>query len=201
MAGEDIKAGAQTARDRYAFVESWSRLNRQVDQIPIGWQWLYSELRFALGTLVSTIRSTIWIDGGWEEDGLLYVRSDTTDRVVQGVLRKARVRAMHTCMQCSKPGKLRDLDGWRQATLCGTCAGPRLLVQEVARLIGLDRCGSLDVGRELQSSPSAALVRAAAEAGALASKLPLTFVLEELDQVGQLRWLEALQDRLQDGQE
>lgn len=186
---------AHPGQDRFAFADSRSRLNRHVELIPMGWQRLYSDLRFTLAVISSPERCTIQISGAWEEDGLLQVQSDTTDPVVQGVLRKARVRAMNTCMECGKPGKLRELDEWRQATLCGLCAGPRLLTLEVARLIALDRCGSVDLRHELQFSPSARLVRAAAEAGALACKLPATFVFEKLDHDGQLRWLERLKDR------
>ena len=188
---------AQSGENRHAFADSWSRLNRHVELIPMGWQRLYSELRFTLAAISSPERCTVEIAGAWEEDGLLQVQSETTDPVVQGVLRKARVKAMHTCMQCGKPAKQRELDEWRQATLCGSCAGPRLLALEIARLIALDRCGSADVGHELQFSPSARLVRAAAGASALACKLPATFVLEILDPDGQLRWLEKLKDRAQ----
>lgn len=188
----------QPGQNRYAFADSWSRLNRHVELIPMGWQRLYSELRFTLAAISSPERCTIEISGAWEEDGLLQVQSETTDPVVQGVLRKARVRAMHTCMECGKPGKLRELDEWRQATLCGSCAGPRLLALEVARLIALDRCGSVDLRDELQFSSSARLVRAAAEAGTLGCDLPGQFVFEMLDHDGQLRWLERLKDRAQE---
>lgn len=188
---------AQTCQDRFAYTDSWSRLNRHVELIPMGWQRLYSDLRFTLAVISTKKRCTIEIAGAWEEDGLLQVQSDTTDRVVQGVLRKARVRAMHTCMECGKPGNQRELDEWRQATLCGSCAGPRLLALEIARLIALDRCGSVDLRKELQSSPSARLVRAAAESAALACNLPATFVLEKLGRKGQLRWLERLKERAQ----
>lgn len=184
-------------QNRFAFADSWSRLNRHVELIPMGWQRLYSDLRFALAVISTEKRSTIEIGGGWEEDGLLQVQSETTDRVVQGILRKARVRAMHTCMECGKPGKQRELDEWRQATLCGSCAGPRLLALEIARLVALDRCESVDLRNELQSSPSARLVRAAAEAGALACNLPARYVLENLGRERQLSWLERLNERLQ----
>lgn len=188
---------ANSGQERYAFADSWSRLNRHVELIPMGWQRLYSDLRFSLAVISTAKRCTIEIAGAWEEDGLLQVQSDTTDRVVQGVLRKARVRAMHTCMECGKPGKQRELDEWRQATLCGTCAGPRLLALEIARLIALDRCGSVDLRHEVRFSPSARLVHAAAEASALADDLPATFVLEKLGRDGQLRWLERLKVRVQ----
>jgi hypothetical protein len=184
-------------QDRLAFANSWRRLNRLVDQIPLGWQWLYGELRFSLGCLSSRERATIRIDGGWEEDGRLQIQSETSDRVVQGVLRKARVRAMSTCMECGRPGKLRQLDEWREATLCGTCAGPRLLEFEIARIIGLAGCGSVDLGEELQSSPHAVLVRAAAEAAAASRNLPATSVLTDLDRDGQHAWLQRLRDRAQ----
>lgn len=184
-------------QDRYAFADSWSRLNRQVELIPMGWQRLYSDLRFTLAAISSPGRCTIEISGAWEEDGLLQVQSETTDPVVQGVLRKARVRAMNTCMECGKPGKPRELDEWRQATLCGSCAGPRLLALEVSRLIALDRCGSVDLRHELQFSSSARLVRAAGEAAALACNLPATILFEKLGRDGQLRWLERLKERLQ----
>jgi hypothetical protein len=188
---------SDAGQNRFAFADSWSRLNRHVELIPMGWQRLYSDLRFTLAVISTPKRCTIEIAGAWEEDGLLQVQSDTTDRVVQGVLRKARVRAMCTCMECGRPGKQRELDEWRQATLCGSCAGPRLLSLEIARLMALDRCGSVDLRHELQSSPSALLVRAAAEAGALACNLPPTFVLEKLGRDGQLRWLKELRHRAQ----
>lgn len=198
MTTENPTLQAHPGQNRYAFADSWSRLNRHVEQIPMGWQRLYSDLRFTLAVIATAKRCTIEIAGAWEEDGLLQVQSDTTDRVVQGVLRKARVRAMHTCMECGKPGKQRELDEWRQATLCGSCAGPRLLALEIARLIALDRCGSVDLRHELQFSPSARLVRAAAEASALTCNLPARFVFETLDHAGQLRWLERLKIRAQE---
>jgi hypothetical protein len=184
-------------QDRFAFANSWSRLNRLVDQVPVGWQWLYGELRFSLGTLSSPERATIRIDGGWEEDGRLQIQSETSDRVVQGVLRKARVRAMSTCMECGRCGKLRQLDDWREATLCGTCAGPRLLELEIARALGLERCGAMDLGKDLQSSPRARLIRAAAEASALARNLPAKFVFTELDRDGKRMWLKELRCQAQ----
>lgn len=187
---------AQSGGNRHAFADSWSRLNRHVELIPMGWQRLYSELRFTLAAISTARRCMIEIAGAWEEDGLLQVQSETTDPVVQGVLRKARVRAMHTCMECGKPGKPRELDEWRQATLCGSCAGPRLLAVEVARLIALDRCGSVDLRDELQCSPSTRLVRAAAEAAASACDLPASLVFEKLGRDGQLQWLERLKERV-----
>ncbi len=197
MTTECTSAQVEPGQNGYAFADSWSRLNRHVEQIPIGWQRLYSDLRFTLAVISTKKRCTVEIAGAWEEDGLLQVQSDTTDPVVQGVLRKARVRAMNTCTECGKPGKLRELDEWRQATLCGSCAGPRLLALEVARLIALARCGSIDLRDELQFSRSARLVRAAAEAGALACNLPATFVLQKLGRDAQLRWLERLKERVQ----
>lgn len=75
---------------------------------------------------------------------------------------------------------------------------PRLLALEIARLIALDRCGSVDQRHELQFFPSARLVRAAAEASVLTCNLPARFVLEQLDHAGQLRWLERLNNRAQE---
>lgn len=191
---EDIIQQRGLDQDRFAFAESWSRLNRHVEQIPIGWQRLYAELRFGLAVISSPARSTIRIDGAWEEDGCLQVQSDTEDPVVQGVLRKARVRAMHTCMACGKPGKLRQLDDWKEATLCGTCAGPRLLALEIARLIGLERCGSASIQDELRHSPAATLVRAAAEAAALTSNRAADFMLDQQNLNEVRAWLQQLQE-------
>ncbi|NML48017.1 hypothetical protein HHL11_29990 [Ramlibacter sp. G-1-2-2] len=184
-------------QDRNAFTDSWNRLNLHVERIPLGWQRLYGELRFRLAVISCSKRCTIRIDGGWEEDGLLQVQSETTDRVVQGLLRKAREKAMHTCMECGKPGKLRELVDWQQATLCGECAGPRLLALDITSVIALARCGSVDLAHELQFSPRALLIRAAAEAAAIASNPPTTFALDNLDSDSMHSWLQELRDRAQ----
>lgn len=180
------------------YADSLSRLNRHLDQIPMGWQALYVDLRFTLYCIETPARAATRIDGAWEEDGLLHVQSDSADRVVQGVLRKARVRAMHTCSVCGKRGKLRQLDEWREATLCGSCAGPRLLKLQIARLLGLDRCGAVDLRQEIRSSPNATLVRAAAEATGAACELPNHFVTAALDADRVREWLRKLEERLQE---
>lgn len=195
MTADSTTRNTPADSNRFAFADSWSRLNRNVEQIPTGWQRLYSELRFSLAVISSPERCTVRIEGAWEEDGLLQVQSDTSDRVVQGVLRKARARAMHTCMECGKPGKQRELDEWRQVTLCPTCAGPKLLALEIARLLGLERCGSADLEQELRSSPAAVLTRAAAEAAAAAFKVAPAFLLSDLDRHGKRAWLEELRAR------
>lgn len=114
-----------------AYRESLDRLDRQIDHIPMGWQRLYGDLRHALRVLAADSRMSIRIDGAWEEDGRLCIDSDTKDPAVQGVLRKARTRAMQSCSICGRPGKGRELANWQEATLCGKCAGPRLLSLEI----------------------------------------------------------------------
>lgn len=180
-----------------AFRESLVQLDRHVEQIPMGWQRLYGDLRHALRVVYVPARMDIQIDGAWEEDGMLRVESQTADPVVQGALRKARMRAMTTCMDCGKPGKPRQLQNWHEATLCGTCAGLQLLMVEINRLIALDRCGTVDLRQELQSSSDAVLVRTAAEAAAQAFGLPATFIVSELDSDGLRAWLHSLLERAQ----
>jgi hypothetical protein len=184
------------AAARLAYDDSIVRLNRFVEQIPMGWQKLYLELRLKLYAISCAERSGAVIDRVWAEDGCLQFQSETTDAVVQGILRKTRVRASHTCMRCGKPGKMRELDEWQQATLCGTCAAPRLLELELARVAGLERCGAVHLRHELQSSSRAALIRAAAEAEALACGLPRDFIVTSLDDGSLRNWLHELKERL-----
>jgi hypothetical protein len=188
------------AAARLAYDDRIVRLNRFVERIPMGWQRLYLELRLKLYAISCPERSGAVIEHVWVEDGRLQIQSETTDGVVQGILRKARVRAAHTCMRCGKPGKMRELDEWQQATLCGTCAAPRLLELEIARLGGLERCGAVHLRHELQSSSRAALIRAAAEAEALASGLPRDFITTTLDESSLRAWLQELKERLGQGE-
>lgn len=187
----------QTAEHQYSacesqalYAESLSRLDRHVDHIPLGWQRLYGDLRHALRVLATPLRMDMRIDGAWEEDGLLRVESSAEDPVLQGVLRKARTRAMHTCTECGRPGRRRELAHWQEATLCGCCAGPRFLSLDIERLLALEKCGSLELRHELEHAPEAVLIRAAA-AAAVEQGVPQASILQLSDD--DLRaWLKQL---------
>lgn len=155
---EDDREGNRLKRS----IES---LNKRVDWIPMGWQTLFMELRMALQNADCEKRKDVVIEGAYEEDGLLYVDASSPEPVVQGLLRKARTRAMNTCMDCGGVGKPREFE-WQRLTLCGRCAGRVRVHLETWRLLSLDRCGTIDLRRELLLSPQAALVRVAWEASA-----------------------------------
>ena len=189
---ENLQPAAGASHSSKCYTESLARLDRHVDHIPPGWQRLYGDLRHALSVFATIHRMNIRIDGAWHEDGHLRVESDTSDPVIQGVLRKARMRAMHTCSQCGKRGKRRELVNWQEATLCGRCAAPRLLSLNIERVLALERCGSLALREELQHAPEAVLIRAAAEAGATEQGLRKHFVLSELSDKHLRAWLERI---------
>jgi hypothetical protein len=174
------------------YTESLARLDRHVDHIPLGWQRLYGDLRHALRTLKTTGRMNTRIDGAWHEDGMLRVDSETSDHAIQGVLRKARTRARHTCTQCGRPGKRRELANWEEATLCGRCAAPRLLSLDIDRVLALEKCGSVELRVELQQAPEAVLIRAAAEAVAMEHGLRKNFILSQLTEEQLRAWLKRL---------
>ena len=145
------------------FHESLATLNQRVEMIPIGWQRLYADMRMRLYAAYCEGREPIVFLGAYEQDGHLCVESHAPDFVIQGILRKARMKARCTCTECGQPGRRRELEDWREAVLCGGCAGPRLLRLEIQRLLALDRCGTLGHGDAL-AGPRARLLRAAADA-------------------------------------
>lgn len=189
-----LSSGAATTE----FEESLARLDRAVERVPIGWQRLYGDLRHALRLIRSKLRASTRIDGAWEEDGLLRVESESPDPVVQGVLRKARTRAMNTCMQCGKPGKRRELANWQDATWCGACAAPRLLALDIERVLALDACGSAEIRDQLKSQTESVLIRAAAEAAEQAHALSVGFVINQLPASQMREWLRRLHDRIEE---
>ena len=139
-------------------------LNERVESIPMGWQRLYADMRLRLYAAYCEGREAIVILGAYEQDGQLCVESHAPDFVIQGILRKARMKARCTCTECGQPGRRRELEDWREAVLCGRCAGPRLLRLELQRLLALDRCGTLGESADALGGPRARLLRAAAEA-------------------------------------
>jgi hypothetical protein len=149
------------ARSHSAFEASLVQLERRVDWIPLGWQPLFGDLRRALRGIADRSRVDVIIEGAFEEDGLLYVDCQADDEVVQGLLRKTRAKAKNTCVHCGLRGRRRELDNWRETTLCGTCAGPRLLQVELRRVLALDRCGTINLQDELRNSRRTILLRAA----------------------------------------
>jgi hypothetical protein len=146
------------------FHESLAVLNERVESIPMGWQRLYADMRLRLYAAYCEGREAIVILGAYEQDGQLCVESHAPDFVIQGILRKARMKARCTCTECGQPGRRRELEDWREAVLCGRCAGPRLLRLELQRLLALDRCGTLGESADALGGPRARLLRAAAEA-------------------------------------
>jgi hypothetical protein len=194
---ESSQCASSAGLNATPYNDSLARLDRHVGHIPMGWQRLYADLRCSLRVLVAPQRMNIQIDGGWEEDGLLCVDSPTVDPVVQGVLRKARTRAMHTCTECGKPGRRRELKDWQEVTLCSSCAALRLLSLDIQRVLALEKCGSLDLRKELQSGPEAVLIRAAAEAAANAKGLSANLLGQE--SLEDLRaWLELVRDLVEE---
>jgi hypothetical protein len=180
------------ARSASAFEASLVQLDNRVDWIPVGWQPLFGDLRRALRGIAHRSRDNLVIEGAFEEDGLLYVDCQADDEVVQGLLRKARARAKHTCVYCGRRGRRRELDNWRETTLCGACAGPRLLQLELRRVLALDRCGTIVLHDELRSSRRTVLLRAAMGASRSQFFVPAVRSDEERTRA----WLRQLSDRV-----
>lgn len=146
------------------FHESLAVLNERVEFIPMGWQRLYADMRLRLYAAYCEGREPIVFLGAYEQDGQLFVESHAPDYVIQGILRKARTKARCTCTECGQLGRRRELQDWREAVLCGRCAGPRLLRLEIHRFLALDRCGTLGESADALAGSRARLLRAAAEA-------------------------------------
>lgn len=146
------------------YQQSLTLLDARVEWIPAGWQRLYADMRLQLRAAACAKRDHLRILGAHEEDGYLLVDAADPDAVVEGMLRKARTKAVFTCMECGSPGRRRCLDGWRERVLCGACAGPHLLELEVQRLLGLDRCAALANGDALADRDTR-LIRVAAAIG------------------------------------
>jgi hypothetical protein len=178
------------------FHESLAVLNARVEQIPFGWQSLYTDMRLKLRASFCEGREAIVIRGAYEQDGCLCVESQAPDFVIQGILRKARARAAFTCMECGEPGKHRELEDWVDVVLCGTCAGPRLLQSEIRRLLALDRCATLDDCRDPLGGPHAPLLRAAADASGQVSAEDRRVVCGQLS-AGVRVWATRLLDHVQ----
>jgi hypothetical protein len=152
------------AKPSTPFHDSLAVLNDRVECIPFGWQRLYANMRLQLQAAFCEGREPIVILGAYQHDGHLWVESHAPDFVIQGILRKARIKAICTCMECGAAGKQRELEDWRTVVLCGTCAGPRLLLLELRRLLALDGCATLKDSCDALVGPDAWLLRAAAQA-------------------------------------
>jgi hypothetical protein len=146
------------------YKQSLTLLDERVEWIPAGWQRLYADMRLQLRAAACAQRDHVRILGAHEEEGYLLIDASDPDAVVRGILRKARMKAVFTCMECGVPGRRRSLDGWRERVLCGACAGPHLLELEVQRLLGLDRCAGLSNGDALADRHTR-LIRVAAANG------------------------------------
>ncbi|WP_427913905.1 hypothetical protein ACPWT1_02810 [Ramlibacter sp. MMS24-I3-19] len=97
-------------------------LDQRIDWIPFGWQRLYGDLRSKLKAVRSPRRDAVFVQGAYEHHGYLHVEAVTDDKVLQGILRKARAKATFTCMACARQGRPRDV-GDTYMSLCGACAG------------------------------------------------------------------------------
>lgn len=105
---------------------------------------------------------------------------------------------MHTCSECGKPGKRRELKDWQEVTLCSACAAPRLLTLNVQRVLALENCGSLDLRQELESGPEAVLIRAAAEATAIAKGQPANYLLRQASLKDLRAWLQLVRELIEE---
>jgi len=136
--------------DKARLFASLEVLDQRVDWVPVGWQRLYADLRAKLRAIVCPGRFPIYVDGPCEHDGFLCIEAVTDDKVVQGVLRKARTKALCTCMFCGKPAKLREFCG-RYSTLCSACSGLRRLHLELVE--ALDRPSQVNLEEMLADKP------------------------------------------------
>lgn len=116
------------------FQESLLVLDQRIDWIPAGWQRLYGDMRFKLRAVQCEARHPIRVDGAYETEGFLCVEAVTNDKVIQGILRKARATALATCMGCGNRGKPREI-GDDGATLCASCAGCLRLRDEIQSIL------------------------------------------------------------------
>jgi hypothetical protein len=118
--GHDQRHHGDPAESR--FRASLQVLDQRIDWIPMGWQRLYGDLRSKLRAIECFSRRVVFIHGAHEQDGYLHVEAVTDDKVVQGILRKARATALYTCMACGRRGRPRKI-GEQHLSLCGHCAG------------------------------------------------------------------------------
>ena len=119
MTGDQTE-GSQPAESR--FTASLRLLDQRIDWIPFGWQRLYGDLRSKLQAVRSPKRDAVFVQGAYEQHGYLHVDAVTDDKVIQGILRKARAKATFTCMVCARQARPRDI-GDTYMSLCGACAG------------------------------------------------------------------------------
>lgn len=64
-----------------------------------------------------------------------FVICSHTDTVVDGIVRKARMRSLGICEECSRPARVRELGEHEHATLCPRCAAPAMLQYDIWQLL------------------------------------------------------------------
>lgn len=153
MTGNDnaVVADQRPHKTVSRFQESLQILEQRVDWIPMGWQRLYVALRLKLRAIECPQRRAIGVNGAYEHEGYLHVEAVTDDRVIQGILRKARTAAVYTCMACGKRGSPREI-GDRYLTLCATCTGFVRLHDEVLSALAQRQRGHRDVHKLVRES-------------------------------------------------
>lgn len=125
-----VVADQRSCKTVSRFQESLQILEQRVDWIPMGWQRLYVDLRLKLRAVDCPQRRAVGVNGAYEHEGYLHVEAVSDDRVIQGILRKARTAAVYTCMACGKRGSPREI-GERYLTLCAPCTGYVRLYDEI----------------------------------------------------------------------
>jgi hypothetical protein len=139
-----VIASGKIAGRESRFREGLRTLDQRIDWIPMGWQRLYGDMRSKLRSVECATRNAVMVHGAYEQDGYLHVEAVTNDKVVQGILRKARSAAAATCMACGRRGKPREF-GDRYMSLCGSCAGCVGLREEVLSALVLLKRSPVDV--------------------------------------------------------
>ena len=116
------------------FVRSIRWLEARCESVPDGWQQAYNDALCRLMAADCPARAEIVVRGPYMDDLNLRVTQSAPDPVVAGILKRLERATAQTCEVCGRPGKLRCLDRTVRV-LCGHCAGPRLAVLALTRVM------------------------------------------------------------------
>ena len=94
--------------------------------VPPGWRCHYVRLLHDLKALVGPVRSAIGVSCPLFDKGAVLMQPTVNNPVVNGLVRKARVRMSCTCMSCGRVGKRRQI-GFSDEVMCASCYTERRL--------------------------------------------------------------------------
>ena len=100
--------------------------------VPPGWHRPRAALLRGLKATATPARQALSIDGPCFDIDRVHLQATPNDRVVAGLLRKAKARMMCTCLTCGKVGKLRRF-GLKTGVFCASCYTERLLRLQIVQ--------------------------------------------------------------------